>query len=96
MNNSERISRGQDAEKLLDHPLLIETLQILEDGAMQRLRAVDVNDAKKLQTLVMALQAVNGFKGRLKAVAIEGREALDKEDRAAEGPIIRRFVSKFT
>jgi hypothetical protein len=96
-DNAELISRGHQAQRLLEDPLLVESLDILERGAIERLRAADVNDTKTLQTLVMGLQATNGFRSALQNVLITGKNALAQEEQkgllAHARGAIRRFAA---
>lgn len=87
------ISRGEAAARLLDDPLLKETLEMLEAGAVQSLRACDVNDTKTLQTLVMGLQAVGGFRGALESVM---RTGSNKKEQIEQEGILQTLRGKFS
>lgn len=89
----DRVARGEHAERLLEDELLNESLSLLEQHAMSRLKAADVNDTKTLQTLVMGLQAASGFRRQLELAVRDGADALEKAEKQANSPF-RRMVSK--
>lgn len=95
MEPQELISRGQAAQRLLEDPLLVESMEMLETGAIARLRAADVNDTKTLQTLVMGLQAVSGFRSALSNVLHTGRQALEQEEQKGLLEQFRSGIRRF-
>lgn len=86
------ITRGHAAQRLLEDPLLIEALDLLEQGAIARLRAADVNDTKTLQTLVMGLQSASGFRGALQNVLHSGKLAAEEEEQKG---LLSNFRARF-
>lgn len=97
MDDIDQITRGHAAQRLLEDPLLVETLDALESYTVSRLKGCDVNDAKTLQTLVLSLQAASGFRGQLQTVMSNGRAALEREDQKVEEGLLaplRRFARK--
>jgi hypothetical protein len=94
MDDIDKITRGQAAERLLADPLLVECLTALELNATARLRASDVNDTQLLQTLAISLQAISGFRRQLEMVARDGASALEKESQTSfASPNRRNFAS---
>ena len=90
------IARGHAAQRLLEDPLIVETLDALESYTVSRLKGCDVNDSKTLQTLVLSLQAASGFRGQLQTVLSNGRAALEREDQRAEEGILAPLRRVFT
>jgi hypothetical protein len=94
MDDFDKITRGHQAQRLLDDEFLQECIGALELNAMSRLRAADVNDTKTLQTLVMGLQAASGFRRQLEMVARDGLTALEHNEAPSVAvPFRRRFAS---
>jgi hypothetical protein len=96
MESIDKITRGHQAERLLDDPLMKECFAILESNAVSRLKASDVNDTKTLQTLVMGLQAASGFRRNLEMIARDGATAIEQEEeKQPELSTIRRIARHF-
>jgi hypothetical protein len=96
MDEIDKITRGHQAQRLTEDPLLQECLLGLENNAITRLRAADVNDTKTLQTLVMGLQAASGFRRQLEMIARDGLNALETEQqKPAEQSFLRRIAPKW-
>jgi hypothetical protein len=95
MTPEDKIERGLQATRLLEEPLLAETLDALERHAIERIAGADVNDTKTLQTLAMSLQAARGFKSALQSVAREGAHTLEAENKKATFMQKVRAVSRF-
>ena len=91
------ITRGHAAQRLLDDPMLQECLAMMEDGAVGMLKSADLNNTTRLQTLVMSLQAVSGFRGALENTLHSGKQALEVEEQksllSTVGGKLRRFVT---
>lgn len=96
MENIDKITRGQAAQRLLEDELLKESLGSLENNALYRLRTADVNDTKTLQTLVMGLQAASGLRRQLEIVASDGIQALEKADAEAKLSPFQRQIRRVT
>jgi hypothetical protein len=94
MEEIDKITRGHQANRLLEDDFLQECIGTLEQHAISRLRAADVNDTRTLQTLVMSLQAASGFRRQLEMVARDGLTALEHSDMPpVTVPFRRRFAS---
>lgn len=85
MTPEESISRGVRARQILEDDLFREAWEGMERGAVERLAACDVTDAKTLQALTLALQTVRKTRAIFAAWVSEGKAAADRQQRAEEG-----------
>jgi hypothetical protein len=92
MTPDEKLIRANRAQQLLSEPLLIEAWDGLEEGAIERIAACDASDAKTLQALTLALQAVRAVRRRFEVWVIEGKDEAQRQERQAEKPgLMSRF-----
>lgn len=89
------IERGEEAKRVLEMPIVRDALSDLEKGVVNALIASDVNDDKRLKTLVATLQSVRAFEGRLRAYMVNSTIAEKDLHRAEEKVRTPRLWERF-
>lgn len=69
------VRRGQEAERLLNSPILQEALTKMEEGVIQGFKQCPLRDDEGLKNLRVMLKVIDDFKHRLKTVLETGKLA---------------------
>lgn len=89
MTEDEEIRRGNEAERLMNEPLLTEAFDMIEAGLVDNMKRVAIGDTKTQHELVLMLQLLAKVRGHLKTTVDTGKMArITKEslvDRAKRG-----------
>jgi hypothetical protein len=85
------IRRGQEAERVLAEPLLVEAFAAIEESVVGRLRRVDVGDEDGQRDLVVTLQLLGKVKQYITDVVTTGRMAALEEQRTHWQNLRRKF-----
>lgn len=75
MTKDEQIRRGEAAKRLLEDPILIESLETLERTYLESWRRTESKDVEGRERLWIALQVAEEFVRNLRAVADSGELA---------------------
>jgi hypothetical protein len=96
MNQLEEVKRGEEAQRLMDHPLLKEALGNIHSGLLDAMKNSAMGDEKTHNKLVMAFQILSKIEGHLLETMQTGKLAviqLEKENTITK---LKRAASKFT
>jgi len=75
MDQIDEASRGQEAERLLAHPLLVEAFQGVRNGILDGMQKSAFGDQSTHHHLVIALQLLAQIEKNLKDVVTTGKMA---------------------
>jgi hypothetical protein len=75
MKNLEEIKRGEEANRLMEHPLIREAFDKVHAGILQGMRDSPFGDEKTHNRLVIALQLLGQIEKHLKDTAATGKMA---------------------
>lgn len=93
MTETDEISRGQEALRLMEHPLMVEAFGKIENALIENLSAVEVRDAALEREYVRTLQLLRKLKGHFREVMETGKLArLTKDERESLMQKLRRKV----
>lgn len=75
MNQEEEARRGEEAERLLAHPIIAEAFSKVREGITEAMNKSAFGDQSTHHHLVIALQILNKIEGNIKEVAVTGKMA---------------------
>lgn len=85
------IKRGEEAQYLISHPLMVEAFGKVRDGVVNAMTSAPMGDEKTHNRLVIALQLLNQIERQLKDVVTTGKlTVLQTEETLAQK--VRRFA----
>ena len=73
MTEHEEMIRGEEAERLLDNPLFIESIDKVRQGIISSMEQSALGDESTHNRLVIALQLLNKIEKNIKEVAETGK-----------------------
>ena len=73
MTEHEEMIRGEEAERLLDNPLFIESIDKVRNGIISSMEQSALGDESTHNRLVIALQLLNKIEKNIKEVAETGK-----------------------
>jgi hypothetical protein len=79
MNEIEEITRGNEAERLLNDPMLVECFTKVESGLIDALKRCPMADRDTQHEIALSLQLLSKVQSNLKEVAQTGRLALHQK-----------------
>ena len=89
---NEEIRRGEDAQRLLDDPLLVEAFAAVETALVSEIKRVDVGASDRHRDLIVSLQLLAKVRGYIEQVAQTGRmAAITQEQEGWRDKVKRRF-----
>lgn len=91
MTDDERIRRGQEAQQLLENPLLVQAFDTIERNLMTQLRTVPLTDKALEREMVRTLQVLHKVKEQIEQVVVTGRIA-EEAKRGGIADRVRRAV----
>ena len=80
----EEIRRGQEAERLLSHPLLAEAFATLEAHMVGQLRSIPLTDAGLERESVRTLQVLHKVKDHIRQIVLTGQMAEEQKESMAK------------
>lgn len=93
MTETQEISRGQEAQRLMEHPLMVEAFSVIERTLLDNLKQVPVTDAALEREYVRTLQLLGKLRGHFVEAMETGKLArATKEQRESMGQKLRRVV----
>lgn len=90
---TDEIRRGEEAQRLLDEPLLKEAFSAVESTLIDAIKRVDVGAKDAQRDLIVSLQLLNKVRGYVEQVAMTGRMAKLTKERESWADKIRRRVA---
>ena len=75
MTQDEEARRGEEAQRLLDHPLMVESFSKVREGITQAMHDSAFGDERTHHNLVIALQVLNRVEKSIQEVATTGKLA---------------------
>lgn len=75
MKLMDEMKRGEEAERLLNHPLLVEAFSKVRDGLIAAMQDAPIGDEKTHNRLVIALQLHEQMKKQIADVMTTGKLA---------------------
>ena len=85
MNQLDEIKRGEEAQRLLENPLMKEAFTKVHEGILQAMKDSPFGDEKTHNRLVIALQLLGQIEKQLRDVAATGKMAKIQTDRGIGG-----------
>lgn len=83
MNIEEEIRRGNEAERLMNEPMIKSAFMGIESGLVEKLKQVPMGDTKTQHELVLSLQLLEGLKTHFRTIMDTGKMArIQKESMA--------------
>lgn len=82
MERLDEVKRGEEAQRLMEHPLFKEAMENVETGILDAMKESGLGDEKAHNKLVIALQIVGQIKKHMKTTMETGKLAriqLEKE-----------------
>lgn len=82
MNQLEEVKRGEEAERLMEHPLFKEALEGIKGGIVSAMQSSAMGDETTHNRLVIALQLISQIERNFKTIMETGKMAkiqLNKE-----------------
>lgn len=77
---TDEIRRGDEAQRVLDEPMLKEAFSVVEAALIDAIKRVDVGAKDRHQDLIVSLQLLGKVKGHIEQVVMTGKMAsLTKE-----------------
>ena len=73
MTEHEEMIRGEEAERLLNNPIFIESFKKVKDGIVSSMEQSALGDESTHNRLVIALQLLNKIERNIKEVAETGK-----------------------
>lgn len=95
MNLHEEVSRGRDAEQLLEHPIFKEAVQAVRDGIINKWADAPLRDKEGAHELKIMLKLLNDVEANIRQVVNTGKMAniqLEKEQKIAEFKAKNKFA----
>ncbi len=75
MKRETEVSRGEDARRLVEHPLYVEAIDKVRAGIVSAMHAAPLGDEKTHNRLVISLQLLSQIEKQLKDMILTGRMA---------------------
>ncbi len=88
MTEHEEMIRGEEAERLLNNPIFIESIDKVRDGIVSSMEQSALGDESTHNRLVIALQLLNKIEKNIKEVAETGKMVKMQIDKPS-------FLSRF-
>jgi hypothetical protein len=89
---NEEIRRGEEAQRLLDEPILKEAFEAIELTFIDKLKRIDVGATEAQRDLIVSLQLLNKVKKYIEEVATTGKLAkLTEEQEGWRDKVKRHF-----
>ena len=89
---NDEIRRGEEAQRLLDEPILKEAFEAVEAALIDGIKRVDVGSADAQRDLVVSLQLLGKVKRYIEQVATTGKMAkLTEEQEGWRDKVKRHF-----
>lgn len=83
MNPDEEIRKGQEAERLLNEPLMKAAFMGIESGLVENMKRVPIGDTKTQHELILSLQLLSQLKAHFLTIMQTGKMArIQKESMA--------------
>ncbi len=90
---NEEIRRGEEAQRLLDEPILKEAFTAVETALIDAIKRVDVGAHESQRDLIVSLQLLAKVRGYIEQVAVTGKMAKLTEDQDGwRDKVKRRFA----
>ena len=93
--NEEEIRRGREAKRLLEHPLIVETLDLMEEHYMRTFRHSKPSDSVLREEAHRTLCVLDMFKRQLTSIADSGKLAVKAEQDRLDNEKERELESSF-
>jgi hypothetical protein len=84
MNLDQEIRRADEAQRLMDAPLMREAFEKLETGLIDAMKRVSMGDTKTQHELVLSLQILGRVKGHLTETMETGKLARIQKETMAQ------------
>ena len=84
MTTDEEIRRGQEAELLMQNPLIVEAFASVESRLIDALRQADLRDRDMEHEIVRSLQIVGKVKGHFRDVIATGKMAVIQKETVSQ------------
>lgn len=82
MTRDEEIRRGDEAKRLIEHPLVVEAFEICRQDIMDTWAASPARDTEGRETLWLTLKCLNKVHAQLESVMSTGQMARTLAERA--------------
>lgn len=92
-NTQEEINRGEEASRLLNHPLVKEFFEKSREDIVNTMGTSPMGDEKTHNRLVIALQVLNRLEGSFKSVINTGKMAKMQVNESMTDKV-KRFVRR--
>lgn len=95
MNLHEEVSRGRDAEQLLEHPIFKEAVTAVREGIINKWAEAPLRDKEGAHELKVMLKLLNDVEANIRQVVNTGKMAsiqLEKEQQIAEFKAKHKFA----
>jgi hypothetical protein len=73
------IRRGQEAERVLAEPLLVEAFAAIEAALLQQMKQIDVGEIEAQRDLIVSLQLLGKVRQYIANVVMTGKLAAEQE-----------------
>ena len=87
---NEEIRRGEEAQRLLDEPILKEAFEAIELTFIDKLKRIDVGATEAQRDLIVSLQLLNKVKKYIEEVATTGKLAQLTEEQNGRWDKVKR------
>ncbi len=74
MTEAERLHRAQEAQRLIDEPMLTESLLQMFSDAQKRMMFLEPDAHEKRWLAACEMRVIQGFRDRLKAAVLDGTD----------------------
>lgn len=81
MDTLEQIKRGEEAERLMNHPLMVDAFTQVKDGILTAMANSALGDEKTHNKLVIAMQLLEKIRSGIEEVATTGKLAKHQYER---------------
>lgn len=78
MTEAERIHRAQEAQRLLDEPLLNQALDALFDQQLRNMLKLGATEDEPRYRAAVAMQVIESFRSALQDAIMDGRQAAQR------------------
>ena len=89
---NEEIRRGEEAQRLLDEPILKEAFEAIELTFIDKLKRIDVGATEAQRDLIVSLQILNKVKKYIEDVATTGKMAAITEEKEGWRDKVKRHL----
>ena len=89
---NEEIRRGEEAQRLLDEPILKEAFEAIELTFIDKLKRIDVGATEAQRDLIVSLQLLNKVKKYIEDVATTGKMAAITEEKEGWRDKVKRHL----